>query len=317
MKISAAARRTLRSRALRWVRPWLWLGPLIAVLVLAVFAKSRAQPGSGEEVLVAAAETKLDDALRSGDKTAVRKLLSLQFTFADENGKVFPRKEFLSDLKSVAASEAPADVKVKVYGLVGMVTGSRKSADGNPVFFLDIWAKQKGSWRALTMQDVVLGSPDANKLASNAPDEVEARDALAKIVDCKNPCETIPYRVRSPVEQDIVAAYQSIEKATFARDAAEWAKHIAPEFVHYRSGAPPISRSERVATIEGQKEHNVPAILTGIQSMRLWVYGDGAAMISTNGIPDDTEPLLRIARVWVKRNGQWQLVISVQTDVKG
>ena len=56
--------------------------------------------------------------------------------------------------------------------------------------------------------------------------------------------------------------------------------------------------------------------MTGIQSMRLWVYGDGAAMISADGIPDDTEPLLRIARVWVKRNGQWQMAISMQTAVK-
>jgi hypothetical protein len=39
-------------------------------------------------------------------------------------------------------------------------------------------------------------------------------------------------------------------------------------------------------------------------------------MISDNGVSDDTQTLLRIARVWVKRNGQWQMAISVQTDVK-
>ncbi len=50
--------------------------------------------------------------------------------------------------------------------------------------------------------------------------------------------------------------------------------------------------------------------------MRLWVYGDGAAMISNNGLPDVSEPLMRVARVWVKRNGQWLMVISVQTEIK-
>jgi hypothetical protein len=140
--------------------------------------------------------------------------------------------------------------------------------------------------------------------------------AAAAPYDCKNPCQTIPYRVRSPAEQDIVNTFQTIEKATVAHDAAEYAKHMADEFVHYRSDSPPISKSERIAIIEDQKKQNIPAVLTAIQSMRLWVYGDGAAMISDNGVPDDTQPLLRIARVWVKRNGQWQMVVSVQTDVK-
>jgi hypothetical protein len=50
--------------------------------------------------------------------------------------------------------------------------------------------------------------------------------------------------------------------------------------------------------------------------MRLWVFGDGAAMISTNGLPNNAEPLIRIARIWVRRNGQWQMAISAQTLVK-
>jgi Domain of unknown function (DUF4440) len=315
MRIPPAALGMPRALALRWIRPCLWLAPLVAALVIAVLAESRAQPASSEEAFVDAAETKLSEALAAADKSAARKLLSLQFSFVDENGKVFQRKEFLSDLKSVAASEAPSDVKVSVYGLVGMVTGSRKSALGKSVFFLDIWAKQKGSWRALTMQNVVLGGAEAANSMSDESSERDARSAIAKAQDCKNPCETIPYRVRSPAEQEVVTAFQSIEKATVAHDADEWAKHVASEFVHYRSGAPPQSRADRIALIEHEKELDLPAVLTGIQSMRLAVYGDGAAMISANGIPDDTEPLLRIARVWVKRNGRWQLVISLQTDV--
>ena len=139
---------------------------------------------------------------------------------------------------------------------------------------------------------------------------------LSKFFDCHNPCETIPYRVRSPAEQDIVNAFQAIEKAVFARDGVEYAKHIADEFVHYTSDYPPIPKSERITALEEEKKENIPAIMTAVQSMRLWVYDDGAAMISVNGAPDDTEPLLRLARVWVKRNGQWEMAISVQTEVK-
>jgi ketosteroid isomerase-like protein len=321
MKIPAAAQRALRLRALRWVRPCLWLGPLFAVLVLAIFAESRAQQGSGEEALVAAADAKLGDALRNADKTAMRKLLSLQFTFADENGKVFQRKEFLSDLKNVAASEAPSDVKVKVYGLVGMVTGSRKSAEGNPVFFLDVWAKQKGSWRALTVQDVVLGSDDSQIAAADPPVRTEAKaliaSAAATPAGCKNPCETIPYRVRSPAEQDIVTTLQDIAKATISRNADELAKYIANDFVLYRTGRAPIAKTAALATIEDEKASNTSATVSEVEAMRLAVYGDGAAMIANYVSPDNSRPPYRAATIWVKRNGQWQLVISVQTDAKG
>lgn len=288
-----------------------WLGVLVAA-ALGAAAQPRAQPAPGEDTLVLAADATLADAVRSGDKSVARRLLSLQFSAVDETGKVHERKEFLNGLKEVAASAAN-DAEVKIYGRVAMVTGHRKSALGSEVFFLDIWAKQKGSWRALVAQDVVLAAPGAPADAELDPQLL--RDA-AKFVDCKNPCETIPYRVRSPAEQDIINTFQAIEKATFTRNPAEYAKHVADEFMHYRSGSPPISKSERVAFIEDQKTQNIPAILPAIQTMRLWVYGDGAAMVSADGGPDDTVPLSRTARVWVRRNGQWQMAISVQTDIK-
>ena len=293
----------------------LWLGVLVVVVLSAVFTEPRAQPAPDEDAAVLAADTALGDAMRAGDKSVARRLLSLEFTYTDEHGLIHERKEFLADIKSVAPAAA-TDVTVKIYGLVAMVTGKRQSTQGSDAFFLDIWAKEKRAWRALAMQDVVLAAADAPQPAPVSPEVADAIKELGKVFDCKNPCQIIPYRVRSPAEQDIVTTFQAIEKATFTHDAGEWAKRIADEFVHYRSGSPPIPKSKRIAIIEDQKEHNTPAILTAIQSMRLWVYGDGAAMISTNGVPDDTEPLLRIARVWVRRNGQWQMAISVQTDVK-
>jgi hypothetical protein len=302
----------MRSATQRW-----WLGLFAAAALVAVFAELRAQTAPSEDALVLDADQALGAAMRADDKSVVRKLLSLQFTFVDANGKIHERKDFLADLKTAAAAP-PSDPVVKIYGRIGMVTGHRKSTDGRDLFFLDIWAKQKRAWRALVSQEVVLAAAEAQGARPIKPDaaELEKHREIAKFLDCKNPCETIPYRVRSPTEQDIVNTFQLIEKATVAHDAAEYAKHMADEFVHYRSDSPPISKSERIAIIEDQKKQNIPTVLTAIQSMRLWVYGDGAAMISDNGVPDDTQPLLRVARVWVKRNGQWLMAISVQTDIK-
>lgn len=296
-------------RAIRRAARRFWLGAFVAATLIAVIAAVRAQPAPGEDAAVLAADGALGEAVRSGDKSSARRLLSLQFTYVDQNGKLHERKPFLDDLKGMAAASA-ADTKVKIYGLVAMVTGKRQSSLGGDVFFLDIWAKQKGAWRTLTMQDVALGAGDARDAAPEAP------GIEAKLYECKNPCQTIPYRVRSLAEQEIVNAFQAIEKAIIAHDAEEYGKHLADEFVHYRSGYPPIPRSERLAIVEDQKAHNIPALLTAIQSMRLWVFGDGAAMISTNVVPDDSEPVLRIVRVWVRRGGQWQLAISAQTVIK-
>jgi hypothetical protein len=289
------------------IQRWMF-GMLGAVVLVAVVAESRAQAPSGDEALVLAADESLSAAMRAGDKNVARKILSLQFSFVDENGKVFERKEFLAGLKDVAAAPA-SDIKAVIHGRIGMVTGHRKSANNNDVFFLDIWAKQKGTWRALVAQDVELAAKDpAHEAATPAP--------AANPYTCTNPCQTIPYRVRSPAEQDIVNSFQAVEKAAVGHDADEWAKHIADEFVLYGSARTPISKSGRIAAIQRQKENNTPVHVGEVETMRLAVYDDGAAMIATHVLPDNSRPPYRAARVWVKRNGQWQMAISVQTNVE-
>ncbi len=286
-----------------------WLGVFVAGVLSAVFTAPRAQPAPGEDAAVVAADMALGAAMRAGDKSMARRLLSLEFTYTDENGQIHERKAFLADIKSVAPAAA-TDVNVKIYGLVATVTGKRRSAQGNDAFFLDVWAKDKRAWRALAMQDVVLAAADAPAA------EPEAAAAPANSGDCKNPCQTIPYRVRSSAEQDVVTTLQAIEKAGFAHDADDWGKYVADEFVQYRSDRAPIAKPQRIAVMADQKERNLPAVPSAIQSMRLAVYGDGAAMISTESAPDGAEPTWRDARVWVRRNGRWQMAISVQTAIR-
>jgi hypothetical protein len=310
--------------ALRLARQRWWLGTLVAAGLIGIFAEIRAQPAAtppattagsapaGDDALVLAADGALSAAMRAGNRSAARRLLSLEFSFVDDAGALHGRKDVLADLKGLAATE-PTGVTERIYGGVAMVTGHRVSAHGNTVFFLDIWAKQKHAWRALVMQDAVLAAAEPpRQRKAKAPETLRG---LAAVVGCANPCETIPYRVRSSDEQDIVTTFQAIAKATVAHDATNYASHMADEFVHYESDVPPVS-SERIALIEEKKQNDIPAILTAIQSMRLWVYGDGAAMTSANGAPDDTEALSRFARVWVHRNGHWQMVVSVQTYVE-
>ena len=281
------------------------LALLAASLVAAHIARTRAQ--SAEE-FVAAADRALGDALRAGDRTVARKLLSLQFTYTDEAGRAYSRHEFLADLKNLSAAKA-GDPKVTMYGLLATVTGERKSAEGNAVFFLDIWVKQKGAWRALARHNVVVADDAAPAASASSRDDGKANE-------CTNPCQTMPYRVRSPAEQDVLNSFLAFEKASIAHDAQEWSKHVTEDFVLYRSGYPPSDKAARIVAIERQKQAGAPGTVGVIQAVRLSVYGDAAAMITTQMVPDNSRPPYRAARVWVKRNGQWLMTVSVQTDIQ-
>lgn len=49
--------------------------------------------------------------------------------------------------------------------------------------------------------------------------------------------------------------------------------------------------------------------------MRLWVAGGGAAMQARHPMPGNRRPPYRAARIWVKRDGRWQMAMSQQTTI--
>ena len=288
---------------------WSGLGVVAVGALIAAFALPKSQPKARPVALdevVLAADNALGAAIRSGDRMAARRLLTLQFTFVDADGKIHPRREFLGDLKKVAARPA-TDIKVRNFGSLAMMTGKHTSAQGADVFFLDIWVKQKGAWRALLMQDVpIRAGEDAAALRPIPVADVGAHA-------CDNPCNTIPYRVRSAAELDVARTYQTITKAVAAHDAGAWAKYVAEEFVAYASSRAPLARSSRIAAIEDHNDDG--AVRVGeVKTMRLSVYGDGAVMVATEA--NGPQPAYRAARVFVKRNGRWLMAATVQTDLK-
>jgi hypothetical protein len=292
------------------VRPavrWSGLGVVAAGVLIAAFALPKSQPMAqtpSQDDVVLAADNALEVAMRTGNRAVARRLLALQFSFVDADGKIHPRREFLGDLKNVAGRPA-TDIKVRNFGSLAMMTGKHTSAQGTEVFFLDVWVKQKGAWRALLMQDVPTGGSDDPYVALQ-PIRVAEIGARA----CNNPCNTIPYRMRSAAEQDVAKTYQAITKAAATGDAGGWAKHVADEFVAYASSRAPLARASRIAAIEDPNHGGVGEV----QTMRLAVYGDGAVMTATES--SDPHPPYRAARIFVKRDGRWLMAATAQTDVK-
>jgi len=290
---------------------WSGLAVIVAGALIAAFALPRAHPKARpmafDEAPVLAADNALAEAMRAGDRKAARRLLTLQFTMVDADGKIHSRHELLSALK-VLAPQPATDIRIRNSGLLAMITGHRPAAHGADVFFLDIWVKQKGAWRALLMQDVPIG-PDEQPAATTAALHV----AELKASECANPCRTLPYRVRSAADQDVVNAYQAIAKAAGVHGASAWANLVTGDFVAYAGDRPLITRTPRMAALADQAD-SLPAMRFGeAQTMRLAVYGDGAVMITTEA---DGSKAYRAARVFVRRDGRWLMAASAQTNVK-
>src|SRR5262249_24289464 len=100
-----------------------------------------------------AADQALGAPLPTGDRARARRPLTLPFTYVAADLKIHPPREFPCGPKTAAARPA-TDIKIGNFGSLAMMTGKHTSAQGSDVFFLDVWVKQKGAWRALLMQDV-------------------------------------------------------------------------------------------------------------------------------------------------------------------
>jgi len=277
-------------------------------------ATEKTRVPSDKSVVLTAAE-KLAAAVRRGDKAAADKLLAREFTFIDAAGKLHSRREVLAQMK-VAPDGGAARVKARTYGRVAVVTGASKSAQAqrrNDLFAVDIWVQGNDGWKALIHHNNVLAPADA--APSHPP--AQSRPANAKPPECKNPLQYVPYQPKLQSERDVITAFQTMETAVTCNDADEWAKHAADEFTVYRTNQQPTTKPARIAFIEAQQQINAETFVAEIEWMKLWVLGDAAIMRADHVMPGNRRPPYRATRVWVKRDGRWQMAISQQTTIVG
>jgi hypothetical protein len=62
-------------------------------------------------------------------------------------------------------------------------------------------------------------------------------------------------------------------------------------------------------------EINAETFVAEVLSMRLWARGDAAVMQARHEMSGGRRPPYRAARVWVKRDGRWQMAMSQQTTI--
>ena len=104
-----------------------------------------------------------------------------------------------------------------------------------------------------------------------------------------------------------------METAVTSHDAPTWAYHVADEFVGIgrRYTGTPDTKAARVGQI-GIVSNRV--ILPKMLSLQVYVFGDAAIMIADHQ-PTGERPY-SVIRVWVNRDGRWQLFHRQETTIE-
>ena len=261
-----------------------------------------------------AAAKALQAAIRRGDAAAAEKFLARDFSFIDAAGHVHARRSVLDALKASPRS-AGMQVKVRDYGRIALITGSYKSAQAgerSDLFALDVWVKDAGKWQALIHHNNVLARPDAPAAhASAAPRPMDAPPPR-----CVNPLEAVPYKPKSQAERDIIAAFQALELAVTRNDPAEWTR-ARRRRIRGHPHPPASDRQGRAHGVHGNAAGDQCRDLRRRgRHLKFWVLGDAAIMRADHAMPGNRRPPYRATRLWVRRDGRWQMAISQQTTIQ-
>jgi hypothetical protein len=251
------------------------------------------------EQMVLQADLSLVQAVAKGDKTAVDGLLDTDFTWTDSDGISSTKEQVLQDLTAFARdSEGNADLKAFSYGQVGAVFGAQHNAR-----FERVWVKRPAGWRVLVYQQVPDRAPSSPAYASNGP----------RSADCENPCKAIPYKPTTEADRGVIASFQAMNTAIWQADADAWARHIGDEDFGITPGVL-VTKASRIAAIKKQKETNTRPVPAPLLSARFFDFGDTVVMAALHQ-PRNGKPH-HFTRIWVKREGVWQLVAGAQTEIQ-
>jgi ketosteroid isomerase-like protein len=281
----------------------------IAFAGIVAALQSKVIAAADEDQAVLQADQALVQAMGKGDKTAADALLDADFTWTDGAGKTRTKAEILPDLTTLAAGN-DADVKVRNYGRVMLVTGTHRiPSQSVGVRFLRAWVKRAAGWRTLAYHET--------KIAEHVPSVRQGFGSPSGggPVDCDNPCKTVPYKPESPDQQEVVAMWQGVERTVLSNDVDAWIPNFTDDFIFVTpDGGPPLNKADRIAMIKELKRTSTVLIPAKVQSMQVWVFGDAAVMRSEH-LPRSGK-ILHVTRVFVKRDGRWQIIFGQQTAME-
>jgi hypothetical protein len=278
---------------------------VIAALAVAVLAAgtrviARTAPVSDEQAAKEAHRAFVAN-LGKRDQKAIGAVLDRRFTWTDAEGRTLTRRETLKELPALAAANAAdGDVQTHFYGRMFTVRGNHDNAH-----FLRVFVKRRHGWKAFALVE----TPTAG---NGAPASVEQ---AAGAGDCDNPCRTVPYLPKTQMEQDILTAWQKTKMLEWKPDAAQLASFIADEF-QIINNTTVGNKEERVAIAKRHQDAGTGTPGDPVTSMRIYGFGPNSALMTSQHAPYRGGKPYSNMRVWVLRDGRWQLALSQQVTIQ-
>jgi hypothetical protein len=270
----------------------------LGVFLSCVYGVPRAAGASEGDAAILQTDSEFVKALNTAEASALGRLLDADFTWTDSQGNTVSRANFLHAIpKPDLGDEAGADRTQRTYGEVAAVSSSQ-----GKTHVLRLWVHRSGGWRLLVSHAVTQLEQPSSSSGSG-------------VNTCENPCKEVPFKPANGSEGAIIASWQALETGVTAHDSAAWAPHIADEFVQISSNSDhPISKKDRMATLDRQKVSGMGSAPSPLLSAKMFDFGDSVVMTCLHQ-PYTGKPV-RVTRLWIKRDGQWVMVISYQTTIQ-
>ena len=278
------------------------VGGIVCFAAIAAFSNSHSS-ASGADQEVLEADRALVRLLSLGDKAspqdylALDELLDEDFTWIDSNGKSLIKPEVLKNFPVLANPDV--GLQEHIYGRSAVVRANRGRAQ-----VMRVWARRASGWRLMLYQEVTLVVKSEPPVADGAG-----------ISDCENPCKDIPFHPETPSEQEVIASWQGVMRAMAHKDADAYAPLIAEEFTatdthHDRA----YSKADCIEQINKQKQSGVQSVPPPLLSARMFDFGDTVMMIAREQRANAKAYFN--TRMWVKREGRWQMLFSFNTRIE-
>jgi len=264
-------------------------------LALALLFLGAAPLLAGDSASLLQADNAFVQALLHKDASAATDFLSTDFTWIDSVGHRYTREKVLESFPAVA--NADVEAQPRIYGTTAVVRVNRGKMN-----VLRVWIKRAGEWRMLLYQEVQQvekSEPPAGKTST----------------ECVNPCKTIPFQPQTANEREAIASWQGVMRAMAESDADAYAPLIADEFTatdtfHDR----PYTKADRLAQIDKQKTTGRRAAPQELLSAEMFDFGETVMMVAHEQRPGGKSYFN--TRMWVKRDGRWQMIFSLNTQIE-
>ena len=267
--------------------------PTFLTLVLLAFASAPLRAGDASSL--PQADKAFVQALVHKNASAAAQLLDADSIWIDATGHRLSRGEVLEKLPAVA--NADVEAPPRTYGETAVVRANRGRMN-----VLRVWVKRAPGWRMLLYQELL---------------QVEKSEppAAKTSAECVNPCKTIPFEPQTANEKEAIASWQGVMRAMAESDAEAYSPLIADEFTatdtfHDR----PFTKEDRLAQINKQKTTGRRAAPQELLSGEMFDFGETVMMVAHEQRPG--AKFYFNTRMWVKRDGRWQMLFSFNTQIE-